>query len=106
MENDGRHEYEVMRELHELEFMGKKSKIIYCTNHTNMEVHVITNMSTYLSEKNPIDAQELWSTIADICNSHKLLFDLYNIQQERIIYLEKHIGSNAVLPSSCVVKMS
>lgn len=56
---------------------------------------------TYPILPNPIDeVKELWRGILDICKSHQLLFDLYNMQQERIIHLENMIGSSAILPKS------
>ncbi len=63
----------------------------------------ITNLTNYKTAVNNFKTKEnesndLWSSIADICNSHKLLYDLFNIQQERIIHLERMVGSSAVMP--------
>jgi hypothetical protein len=46
------------------------------------------------------DKTDIWQSISELCKSHKLLFDLFNIQQERIIHLETVLGTSAILPKS------
>jgi len=63
---------------------------------------MISNISEYINNKDLIknpEVNEIWGAIGDMCSSHKLLFDLFNIQQERIVYLEKVLGSSAILPT-------
>lgn len=61
---------------------------------------MVANMSTLPPNLIKVfkETTDVWSIVEDLCNSHKLMFDLFNMLQERVIYLEKKAGSCAVFP--------
>ena len=62
---------------------------------------MIQNMSNVTPiDKHIEDGNEVWFCINELCDSHKFIMKLFDTLQDRIVYLEKKLGHNAVCPES------